>query len=207
VPARLEGETWVFLVDPGADGISCVRRRTSHHEPLFELALDGARVGEDAVLRGAGLEAWCAERALVAFAVTQLGVCERALEITTDHLKQREQFGAPLGALPPVQHRCADAYMALDALRWVTWRAAWRLSEELPAAREAWIAKFWAADAGSRITTATQHLHGGLGVDLDYPIHRYFLWAKALELAHGGATPQLVALGDDMARTGPPEDA
>jgi alkylation response protein AidB-like acyl-CoA dehydrogenase len=97
--------------------------------------------------------------------------------------------------------------MALDALRWVTWRAAWRLSEELPAAREAWIAKFWAADAGSRITTATQHLHGGLGVDLDYPIHRYFLWAKALELAHGGATPQLVALGDDMARTGPPEDA
>ena len=202
VPARLEDEPAVFLVDPDADGVSSERRRTSHHEPLFDLALDAVHVGEEAVLRGPGVETWCFERALVGFAATQVGVCERALEITTDYLKQREQFGAPLGALSPVQQRCADAYIAFDSLRWVTWQAAWRLSEELPASREARIAKFWAADAGSRITTATQHLHGGMGVDMDYPIHRYFLWAKALELAYGSATAQLVALGDDMARTG-----
>jgi alkylation response protein AidB-like acyl-CoA dehydrogenase len=164
-------------------------------------------VAEEGVLRGEGIEAWSFERALVGCAATQVGVCERALEITTGYLKEREQFGAPLGALPPVQHRCADAYIALDALRWVTWQAAWRLAEGVPAWREARVAKFWAADAGSRITTATQHLHGGMGVDLDYPIHRYFLWAKALELAYGGATAQLVALGDDMARTGPQERA
>ena len=84
---------------------------------------------------------------------------------------------------------------------------AWRLGEERPATRDAWATKFWAADAGSRIGTATQHLHGGMGVDMDYPIHRYFLWAKQLELELGAATPTLVKLGADMARTGPEEKA
>ncbi len=203
VPARLEDEVAIFLVDPAARGLRVERRLTSRHEPLFELELDAVHVGEEDVLRGEGVLDWCVEHALVGIAATQVGVCERALEITTGHLKQREQFGAPLGALSAVQHRCADAYIALDCLRWVTWQAAWRLAEGLPAAREARVAKFWAADAGSRITTATQHLHGGMGVDLDYPVHRYFLWAKSLELTYGGATAQLVALGDDMARTGP----
>ncbi len=67
------------------------------------------------------------------------------------------------------------------------------------------MAKFWAAEGGARIAAAAQHLHGGIGVDLDYPIHRYFLWSKALELEAGGATPQLVRLGRDLARTGPQE--
>jgi alkylation response protein AidB-like acyl-CoA dehydrogenase len=203
VPGRLEDETALFLVDPTASGVAWQGRRTSRGERLFELSLSDARVPEADVLRGPALQDWCLERALVACAALQTGVCERALEITTGYLKQREQFGAPLGALPAVQHRCADAYIALDCLRSVTWLAAWRLAEEKPAAADARIAKFWAADAGSRITTATQHLHGGMGVDLDYPIHRYFLWAKSLELAWGGATLQLLALGDAMAQAGP----
>lgn len=207
VPASLEGETVLFLLDPGAEGVELQRSVTSRHEPVFELALRGARAAEADLLRGAGIRDWVFERALVACAATQVGVCERALEITTGYLQQREQFGAPLGTLPPVQHRCADAYIALDSMRWVTWQAAWQLGEERAAAREARVAKFWAADAGSRITTATQHLHGGMGVDLDYPIHRTFLWAKALELAYGAATPQLLALGDDLALAGPEEGA
>jgi alkylation response protein AidB-like acyl-CoA dehydrogenase len=141
----------------------------------------------------------------VALAALQSGVSERALEITTAYVKEREQFGGPLGALPAVQHRCANAYIDLEAMRWVMWSAAWKLTAERPASRDAMIAKFWAADAGSRIATATQHLHGGMGVDLDYPIHRYFLWTKTLELALGAATPQLVKLGRDMARSGPQE--
>jgi alkylation response protein AidB-like acyl-CoA dehydrogenase len=207
VPARTEEGDAVFLVDPGAEGVSRVRSRTSRQEPHFELTFAGVRVDAGAGLHGEGIVDWITERALVATAAIQTGVCERALEITTGYLVEREQFGAPLGALSPVQHRCADAYIALDSLRWVTWQAAWKLAGEREAARDARVAKFWAADAGSRITTATQHLHGGMGVDLDYPIHRYFLWAKALELAFGGATPQLLALGGDMARTGPQEVA
>ncbi len=208
VPARPEGgEPALFLVDPRAQGVALEARRSSRGEPLFEMALSAVEVAESEVLFGAQLVEWTTQRLLTGCAALQLGVCERALEITTDYLREREQFGAPLGALPAVQHRCADAYIALDALRGVTWRAAWRLSAGRSAARDARVAKFWAADAGSRITTATQHLHGGMGVDLDYPIHRYFLWAKALELAYGGATAQLLALGDDLAEALPEEPA
>jgi len=207
IPVSVDGTELVLLVDPESDGVTFEARKTSRHEPIFELRFAGTQVPGDSVLEGEGIHAWILERALVGLAALQVGVSEKALEITTGYLKQREQFGAPLGALPVVQHRCADAYIALDSMRWVTWQAAWKLAHERPASRAAWVAKFWACDAGSKIGTATQHLHGGMGVDLDYPIHRYFLWAKSIELALGAATPTLLALGSDMARTGPQEFA
>ncbi len=205
VPARSDAGERVFLVDPETSGVERTPARTSLGQPLFRLDLSGARVVEEDVLEGDGIVDWMLDHARVGVAATQVGVSERALEITTAYVKQREQFGKPLGALPAVQHRCADAYVDLESMRWVTWSAAWRLAEEQPASREATIAKFWAADAGSRIASATQHLHGGMGVDLDYPIHRYFLWSKSLELTLGAAAPQLARLGRDMARSGPPE--
>ena len=205
VPAWSGASEAIFLVDPAAPGVTLLRRENSRHEPDFEVTLAGVHIAPDEVLEGEGIVEWVTERALVGLAAIQLGVSERALEITTDYLKERQQFGAPLGALSAVQHRSADCYIALDALRWVTWQAAWKLAAGRPAARDARVAKFWAADAGSRIGTATQHLHGGMGVDLDYPIHRYFLWSKRIELALGGATPQLLELGRDMARSGPQE--
>jgi len=111
----------------------------------------------------------------------------------------------PIGSFQAVQHRAADCYVDLASMRWTTWRAAWCLGRGLPARRAAAVAKFWAAEGGARIVAAAQHLHGGIGVDLDYPIHRYFLRSKALELALGGATPHLARLGRDLAHTGPAE--
>ena len=84
--------------------------------------------------------------------------------------------------------RAADAYIDTEAVRLTAWQAAWRLSEGRPATEEVAVAKFWAAEGGQRVAHAAQHLHGGIGVDLDYPLHRYFLWAKQLELTLGGAT-------------------
>ena len=81
------------------------------------------------------------------------------------------------------------------------WQAAWRLAADLPASNEVAVAKFWAADGGHRVTYAAQHLHGGIGLDLDYPVHRYFVWSKQIELTLGGATRQLVRLGDALGRS------
>ena len=61
------------------------------------------------------------------------------------------------------------------------------------------MAKFWAAEGGKRVVHTAQHLHGGVGVDRDYPVHRYFLYARQLELTLGGATRQLLALGRILA--------
>lgn len=205
VACTVDGSQALVAVDPRAEGVALEARLTSRQEPSYELALSGVAVPVADAIVAEGSVDWTRERALVAAAATQVGVSERALEITVGYVSQREQFGAPLGALPPVQHRAADCFIALDSLRWVTWQTAWKLSEEREARRDVWVAKFWTAEAGSKIGTATQHLHGGMGVDLDYPIHRYFLWAKQLELSFGAATPTLAKLGADMARTGPQE--
>ncbi|MDH3684713.1 MAG: acyl-CoA/acyl-ACP dehydrogenase [Myxococcales bacterium] len=202
--ASPEGEG-LFLVDPGAAGVSISEDVISTGQPLATLHLSGVRCEGDARLGSAGEAGWLRERALVAVAATQIGVSDAAIELTSGYVREREQFGVPIGSFQAVQHRAADAFIDLSALRWCTWRAAWRLAEGLPAAREAAVAKFWAADAGARISNACVHLHGGIGSDVDYPIHRHFLISKALELKWGAATPHLVWLGRDMARTGPEE--
>ena len=92
--------------------------------------------------------------------------------------------------------RLADAYIDVEAIRLTMWQAAWRLAEGLPSEEQVAIAKFQASDGGQRVCAAAQHLHGGIGVDLDYPLHRYTLWAKQVELTLGSGTPQLVKIGE-----------
>ena len=98
--------------------------------------------------------------------------------------------------------RAADAYVDSHAIRLTMLQAAWRLSAGYPAGREVAVAKYWAAAGGQRVVHAASHLHGGVGVDRDYPLHRYFLLAKQLELTLGGASRQLVALGRILAAEG-----
>ena len=85
-----------------------------------------------------------------------------------------------------VAHRIADAYIDTEAIRLTALQAAWQLDDGRPADEALAIAKFWAAEGAQRVVHAAQHLHGGIGVDLDYPMHRYFRWAKQVELSLGG---------------------
>lgn len=209
-PARTEEGVGLFLVDPKAPGVVLTSQRMISREPVYELTLGGVRVSEEDLLGGdvaatSGAVSWLRDCALVGTCALQLGVSSRALEITTDYAKEREQFAAPIGSFPAVQHRAADCFVDLEAMHVTLWHAAWKLHKGEDATREAMVAKFWAAEAGARIASAAQHLHGGIGVDFDYPIHRYFIWSKSLELAFGGASPQLARLGNDMARCGPQE--
>jgi alkylation response protein AidB-like acyl-CoA dehydrogenase len=211
VPAAMEEGVGLFLVDPRADGLRLTRQVTSAGEPLCRLALSRVRTERADLLgesppRGGGQGRWLHEHALVATCATQVGVSERALEITSAYVRERVQFGVPIGSFQAVQQRAADCYVDLEAMRWVTWRAAWKLGRGLDATRETAVAKFWAADAGARIAAAAQHLHGGIGVDVDYPIHRYFLWSKALELCLGSAALHLARLGREMAESRPDPD-
>jgi alkylation response protein AidB-like acyl-CoA dehydrogenase len=209
VPASDERGVGIYLVDPKAAGVSLTGAATSAGEPLFDVALAGVRVPAGARLGGdadgAAILRWLRPRALTAVAALQAGVSARALRITADYVKERVQFGVPIGSFQAVQHREADGFIDLEAMRWTLWQAAWRIAAGLPAEREAEVATLWAADGGSRIANASLHLHGGLGSDVDYPIHRYFLWSKALELHGGGASATLARLGAELARTGPGE--
>ena len=208
LPARTGNETRVFLLDPAAPGVTRSRQRLSTGEPVFTLTLAGVHLDESEMLAGgtrgpSTVLPRLYESTLVAHCAMQLGVSERALDMTARYVRERVQFGVPIGSFQAVQHRAADCYIDLEAMRWTTWRAALQVEQGHPSARECAVAKFWAAEGGARITAACQHLHGGIGVDLDYPLHRYFLRSKALELALGGATPHLVRLGRDLAESGP----
>jgi len=129
----------------------------------------------------------------------QLGVTERALRLTADYTSRREQFGRPIASFQAVHQRAGDAYIDVTAIRLTCWQAAWRLASDLPAAAEVAVAKFWASEAAHRVVYAAQHLHGGIGVDVDYPLHRYYLWAKRIELLLGSGTRQLARLGAELA--------
>jgi alkylation response protein AidB-like acyl-CoA dehydrogenase len=208
VPASDERGVGIHLVDPRARGVVLTASVTSTGEPLFDVTLSGVRVSEEARLGGAEADGaailrWLAPRAATAIAALQAGVSDSALRITAGYVKERVQFGVPIGSFQAVQHREADGFIDLEAMRWTLWQAAWRLAEGLPAERAAAVATFWAAEGGSRIANASLHLHGGLGSDVDYPIHRHFLWSKALELHGGGASATQARLGADLARTGP----
>ena len=112
---------------------------------------------------------------------------------------QRTQFGRPLSTNQGVAIRAADAYIDIDAMRVTLWQAAWRLDEGLDAGLAVEVAKYWAAEGGQRVVHATQHLHGGMGADVDYPVHRSFIWVKQLENVFGGGSQQLAKIGARIA--------
>ena len=200
VPAATgESSVGVFLVGPKADGVQVLPLDTTSGQPEALLELGDVRVGKDAVLGdpegGRDVVAWIALRANAALACLALGVCEEALRLTADYAKTRKQFDQPIAMFQAVGHRAADAYIDTEGIRLTALQAAWRIAAGQPAEKEVAVAKFWAADAGYRVVHAAQHLHGGIGVDKEYPLHRYFLMARQLELTLGGGTQQLRTLG------------
>ena len=173
-------------------------------EPQWTVRLDGVRVDGDALLgdaeQGAEIVAWIADRLAAAVCATQTGVCEEALRHHRHATcPSASSSGASSAPSRPSGSRVADAYIDTEAIRLTALQAAWRLSEGLDAHDELMTAKFWAAEGAQRVVHAAQHLHGGIGMDLDYPIHRYFRWAKVLELTLGGASPSLLRLGASLA--------
>jgi alkylation response protein AidB-like acyl-CoA dehydrogenase len=145
------------------------------------------------------VQQWLTERWMAGLCMLQAGLCQKALKLTAEYTTGREQFGKPIATFQAVAQRAADAYIDTEGVRLTAYQAAWRLSEGLPAANEVAVAKFWAADGGTRVMLAAQHLHGGIGVDTDYPLHTFTTWTKQIELTLGSATPSLVRLGKAIA--------
>jgi 3-oxocholest-4-en-26-oyl-CoA dehydrogenase beta subunit len=145
------------------------------------------------------VDPWVEERALVALCALQVGVCEAAIAQTAAYVSEREQFGKPIATFQAVAQRLADAYIDVQAMRVTMLQAAWRLDQGLDGSAAVRVAKWWASTGGHRVVHTAQHLHGGIGSDVDYPIHKYFLWGKQLTLTLGGASAQLAALADVVA--------
>ncbi|MFK4069558.1 acyl-CoA dehydrogenase family protein [Streptomyces sp. NPDC029674] len=138
--------------------------------------------------------------ARTAFAGLQAGVCAGSLARAVAHTNEREQFGRPLAAKQGVQLRAADAHMDTEAIRVTAYEAAWRRDTGLPYDTHALTAAWWASEAGKRVVHTGQHLHGGMGADLDHPVHRHFLWGRQLDAYLGCGSEVLEELGALIAR-------
>lgn len=197
--ADAEGRTGLFLLDPNAAGVTWQEQLSVSERPVAQLTLVdapaelvgqlGAGVLEDAMLR--------AETGLAAL---QAGVCSKALRMTAEYTSGREQFGQPLAAFQAVRQRLADGYIDVEAVRLTSLQAAWMVANGDPsAARAVAIAKYWACEAGHRVLHSAHHLHGGMGIDLDYDLHRYYRFGKYIEMTLGTARDQLRTLGRSLA--------
>lgn len=200
VPARTaDGQTGIFIVEPHAPGVSLARQDTTNWEAQYRMQLSGVAVGRDALLgslaTGGDILNWIVDRATVGLCAVQAGVCQEAVRITAEYASNRKQFDKPIAMFQAVGQRMADSYIDNEGVNLTMWQAATRLADDMPAAKEIATAKYWAAEGGSRIGHAALHIHGGISIDVDYPIHRYFLWAKQIEYTLGAATPQLAHLG------------
>ena len=201
VPARDgEGQLGIFVVAAAGPGVTLrpeqigiLGRRAAH------LSLTAATLPASALLgsmgQGEAILEWLEQYANIAHCALQVGVTEEAMKRTAAYLGERKQFGAPLGSFQALAMRMADCYIDVEAMRSVYWLALWRLSQGLDARLEVRAAKWWACDAAHRVVCTSQHLHGGIGADLEYSIHRFFLWAKQIAYSLGNATTQLDKLG------------
>jgi alkylation response protein AidB-like acyl-CoA dehydrogenase len=206
VPARVDGGAGVLLalVDPRSTGVTLERTVTTNREVHPNLQLDRVAVAADDVLVGpdtgeAALR-FVLTASTIALCALQVGVCEAALRQTAAYLNTRHQFGRPLSTFQATMLRVADGAIDIEAMRVTGQNAAWRFDTGRDADDAARVAKWQASERGQRTVHATQHLHGGVGADVTYPIHRYFLWGKHIELLLGGPSMQLANLGASIAR-------
>ncbi|GAB3488454.1 acyl-CoA dehydrogenase family protein [Nocardiopsis coralliicola] len=214
VSASADAGPGLFLVEAGSSGAAWEYAETTDRGWSGHLTLDGARATAIGAPGGPGLPDVLSCTA-AALAAVQSGVARGALDLAVGHLAQREQFGRPLGTFQAVQHRLADCFIDTEAMQVTLWQAVTALDGG-PAAggagaagqgagpggdatSAALVAKYWADQAGLDVVHRTQHLHGGIGVDVEYPAHRYFLWGRQLAGTLGGASAALARLGDRLA--------
>lgn len=203
VAARAGEGVVAGIVDPRSQG---VRGLTQRHvdTPVTDLVLNDVVLPAEAVLAGPGgggsqVLHTLALHAAAGMASVAAGAAQGALALTAEHAAQREQFGRPLATFQAVSQRLADAFIDAEAMRLTALQAAWRLEAGLPATDAVLIAAWWANEAGDRVLRAAHHVHGGIGVDRGYPLHRLTMLLRRLEFLMGTATDHLETLGRRVA--------
>lgn len=189
VPASLDGaRTVVAVVEPGSSGVACQRTRSSSGRPEYTLRLDAAAVRF--LLDGCGPERLY-RSAIAGVCAVADGVLAAALELTTEHVRTRQQFGRPLATFQAVAQQIADVYAAARTVHLATVSACWRMD---PADLD--VAAYWLARYGPPALRTCHQLHGGLGMDASYPLPRYSALMTDLVAMLGGAEYQLDRLAE-----------
>ncbi len=184
-----EHGTGVVIIDPAAGGAQLTRTPSASGGPEYTLRLD--RVPGEHVLGGADCLADLYQRAVAGACSLADGALSAALALTRDHVATRRQFGRPLAAFQAVAQQVADVYVASRTLHLATLSACWRLDAGMDAAGDLAVAGYWCAAESPAAVRTCHHLHGGTGMDVTYPLHRFSALVSDLVRFLGGTEYQL----------------
>jgi 3-oxo-4-pregnene-20-carboxyl-CoA dehydrogenase alpha subunit len=182
----------VTLLDPRAAGVTLTRTPSSSIQPEYTLRMDGAPI--HGTLGGADCLRDLYQLAVAGACALADGAVAGALALTRDHVATRRQFGRPLAEFQAVSQQIADVYIASRTVHLAALSACWRLAEGRDAAGDLDVAAWWCAEHAPRSVRTCHHLHGGLGMDVTYPLHRFSSLAGDLVRYLGGADYRLERL-------------
>ena len=179
----------VFIVDARSPGIKCTLLKTLARDKQCEVVFDNVTVPKENILGGLN-RGWpvvedVLEKATVAKCAEMVGGAQAALEMAVAYAKERVQFDRPIGSFQAIQHYCANMVSDVDGSRFVTHKAAWKVSEGLPAAMDVSVAKAWTSEAYGRVTLQGHQIFGAIGFTMDHDMHLYYRRAKAGEMMFG----------------------
>ena len=183
-----EGLT-IFLVDGDSVGIRCTLLKTLAADKQCEVVFEDVRVPTENIL-GEPNQGWAIverllEQATVAKCAEMIGGAQATLEMVVNYAKERVQFGRPIGSFQAIQHHCANMVTNISGARFITYKAAWMVSERIPAAMEAAMAKIQTGHAYQQATVLGHQIFGAIGFCMDHDMHLYYRRAKASEISFG----------------------
>jgi alkylation response protein AidB-like acyl-CoA dehydrogenase len=192
----------IFLVDAKSPGIKYTLLKTLARDKQCEIVLDNVTVPKKNIL-GKLNQGWpivkdTLQRATAAKCAEMVGGAQAALEMTVKYAKERVQFNRPIGSFQAIQHYCANMVTDVDGARFITYKAAWELSEGLPATMDVAIAKAWTSEAYGRVTLLAHQIFGAIGFTMDHDIHLYYRRAKASEIIFGDGDFQRATVAQEL---------
>ena len=197
-----DSDITLFIVPSDAQGMSKTLLKTIASDRQSEVVLDGVTVPSSAVL-GAMNKGWATvEKVLqwgaVGKCAEMAGGSQQVLDMTVEYAKQRTQFGRPIGSFQAIQHHCANMATDVEGSRYITYQAAWHLSEGLPSDREVAMAKAWVSAAYRRVCELGHQCHGAIGFTKEHDMQLYSRRAKAAELAFGDSDFHLESVAREI---------
>lgn len=194
------GQKAVFIVEAQA-GMAYEFTHSGNHEPLYSVTFKEAKAELLGTLaQGETILNFILQHGAIACAATMVGITEESTRRTALFTSERKQFETTIASFQNTTMKMADCYIDIESLRSCYYEALWKLSAGISCDADVKVAKYWSSMAGHRVTHTCQHLHGGIGADVEYPLHRYYLWFKQMDLTLGGGTKQLADLGALMAK-------
>ena len=179
----------LLLVDAQSNGVSVDKLKTIATDNQCEVTFNNVSVPVSNVLGEAG-NGWSVLRLLLqkgaALRCCQMvGALQEVLDMTVEYVKNRVQFGRPIGSFQAIQHYCANMATDVDGSRFITYQAIWRLGEGLSSDLEVSSAKAWVSDSAQRVAATAHQCHGAIGFTQEHDLQLFTRRLKAWEVSFG----------------------